>query len=70
MNTKELETITKMIEDYKNQSNKDLEKIMDFLNNEFNTTKEKVILLTHHLDKLENTYNVILKEHTSRNGNK
>ena len=70
MNTKELETITKMIEDYKIQSNKDLEKIMDFLNNEFNTTKEKVILLTHHLDKLENTYNVILKEHTSRNGNK
>jgi|Laugresu1bdmlbsd_1035121.scaffolds.fasta_scaffold329424_2 hypothetical protein len=70
MDQKELEQITELIQDYKNQSNKDLEKIMDFISNEFETTKEKVISLTHYLDKLENTYNVILKEHSSRNGNK
>jgi hypothetical protein len=70
MNQEEVKKITEIIEDYKNQSNKDLEKAMDFISNEFESTKQKVIVLTHHLDKLESTYNAILKEHTTRNGNK
>lgn len=68
MNQEEIEKITEIINDYKNQSNKDLEKVMDFISNEFESTKQKVIVMTHHLDKLENTYNLILKEHSTRNG--
>ena len=68
MNQEEIEKITEIINDYKNQSNKDLEKAMDFISNEFESTKQNVIVMTHHLDKLENTYNLILKEHSTRNG--
>lgn len=68
MNKEEIEKITEIINDYKNQSNKDLERAMDFISNEFESTKQKVIVMTHHLDKLENTYNLILKEHSTRNG--
>ena len=32
----------------------------------FTLTKESLIKLTHHLDKLELTYNTILKEYNSR----
>ena len=66
--TKNDKKITEIINDYKNHSNKDLEKAMDFISNEFESTKQKVIVMTHHLDKLENTYNLILKEHSTRNG--
>jgi hypothetical protein len=40
---------------------------MDFIKEDFEYTKESVIKLTHHLDKLEQTYNVLLKEYESRN---
>ena len=29
-------------------------------------TKESILKLTHHLDKLENTYNLLYKEYTER----
>ena len=41
---------------------------MDFIMLDFNNTKDHVIKLTNHLDKLEVTYNKILKEYKSRNG--
>ena len=41
---------------------------MNFLNSEFETTKEKIITLSTYLDKVEKSYNSILKEHNSRNG--
>jgi hypothetical protein len=40
---------------------------MDFIQEDFNMTKESLIKLTHHLDKLENTYNILHKEYTDRN---
>jgi hypothetical protein len=43
---------------------------MDFIQKDFELTKETVIKLTNHLDKLENTYNTLLKEYQSRNGSK
>jgi hypothetical protein len=43
---------------------------MDFIQEDFNYTKENVIKLTQHLDKLENTYNLLHKEYTDRNGKK
>ena len=39
---------------------------MDFIQEDFALTKESLIKLTHHLDKLELTYNTILKEYQSR----
>jgi hypothetical protein len=39
---------------------------MDFINEDFKSTKETLIKLSTHLDKLETTYNMILKEYESR----
>jgi hypothetical protein len=60
--------ILDIISEYKTSSNKQLETVMDFIMLDFNNTKDHVIKLTNHLDKLEVTYNKILKEYKSRNG--
>lgn len=62
--------ILQIIKEYKERSNKDLQLAMDFIQEDFNFTKENVIKLTQHLDKLENTYNLLHKEYTERNGQK
>ncbi len=51
-----------------NKSNKDLTKVLEFLNGEFDQTKSKLLMLSNYLDKIETTYNTILKEQNSRNG--
>jgi hypothetical protein len=67
MNSQEKSKKSKeIIKDYKNSSNKDLSFVMDFIQEDFLLTKESLIKLTHHLDKLELTYNTILKEYNSR----
>lgn len=58
--------ILQIIKDYKNKSNKDLQIAMEFINEDFKVTKESLLKLTHHLDSLENTYNLIHKEYTNR----
>jgi hypothetical protein len=60
------EEILKIIKDYKSKSNKDLQIAMEFINQDFKVTKEALIKLTHHLDALENTYNLLHKEYTER----
>jgi hypothetical protein len=68
---KDLDKYKSIIQDYKNSSNKDLTQVMDYLNEEFNTTKKNIIESTYYLDNLEKTYNSILKEYQNRNnGNK
>ena len=59
--------VLEIIKDYKEKSNKDLKIAMDFIQEDFNITKESLLKLTHHLDKLENTYNLLYKEFTERN---
>jgi hypothetical protein len=59
--------VVEIVQDYKSKSNKDLMFAMDFINKDFEVTKETLIKLTNHLDKLETTYNVLLKEYQSRN---
>ena len=61
-----LEKFNEIISDLKNQSNGELERVMDFLNDDFQETKEMIINLTYHLDNIEEMYNKILKEHESR----
>jgi hypothetical protein len=60
------EKIKEILIEHKTKSNKDLVLAMDFLSKEFDTTKQLVIELTKKLDKLESTYNKILKEYESR----
>lgn len=55
-----------IISDYKNKSNKDLIFVMDFIKKDFDLTKESVLKLTNHLDKLEKTYDMVLKEYNNR----
>jgi hypothetical protein len=62
----EAEKALKILKDYKTQSNKDLVFVMDFIQEDFNLTKETLLKLTHHLDKLELSYDTILKEYNSR----
>lgn len=62
----EAEKVLRIIKDYKSQSNKDLTFAMDFINEDFKSTKEILIKLSTHLDKLETTYNMILKEYEGR----
>jgi len=60
------EKALEIIKDYKSKSNKDLIFVMDIIQNDFTVTKESLLKLTHHLDRLELTYETILKEFESR----
>ena len=62
--------ILEIIKEYKSKSNVDLRKAMDYINEDFGLTKKNLIQLTHHLDKLETTYNKLLSEYKTRNGEK
>jgi len=58
--------VLQIIKDYKTKSNRDLQIAMEFINEDFKVTKDSLIKLTHHLDSLENTYNILYKEYTDR----
>jgi len=60
------EKIKEILVDYKSKSNKDLVLALDFLSKEFENTKNLIIDLTKKIDKIESTYNKILKEYESR----
>lgn len=60
------EQVNEIVSDMKNRNNGDLTKVMDFLADDFEETKNLIIDLTVHLDKIETLYDKILKEHTSR----
>lgn len=62
------EEIIKIIKEHKSRSNKDLTKAMDFISEDFEFTKKTLLKLSEHLDKLELSYNTLLKEYKSRNG--
>ena len=66
INKETTEKALEIIKDYKSKSNKDLIFVMDIIQNDFTVTKESLLKLTHHLDKLELTYETILKEFKSR----
>ena len=60
--------VVQIIKEHKNSSNKDLVFALNFIKEDFELTKNSLIKLTHHLDKLEITYNSLLKEYKKRNG--
>jgi hypothetical protein len=61
------EEILEIIKDYKNRPNKDIIVALDLVSQDFEYTKKTLIDLSKHLDKLEHTYNILLKEYNSRN---
>ncbi len=64
------EEILKIISERKDRSNKDLEIAMKYIKTDFEYTKENLLKMSEHLDKLENTYNVLLKEYKGRKGDR
>ena len=58
---------TEIISDIKNRGNGDLTKVMDFLNEDFEETKNLIVELSKHLDNIETLYDSVLKEYNSRN---
>lgn len=58
--------IIDIIKEHKDRSNKDLETAMNYLNEEFEQTKNALIKLSKHLDNIEFNYNKLLKEYDTR----
>jgi hypothetical protein len=59
--------VLSILKDYKNSSNKDLENVMDFLNEDFEKTKDLLIKLSTHLDITKDSYNKLYEEYKKRN---
>jgi hypothetical protein len=62
----ESDRIVEIIKEHKTRSNKDLILAMEFIKKDHELTKESLLKLSLHLDKLELSYNTILKEYESR----
>jgi hypothetical protein len=62
----DLENIKSQVSNLKNLPNNILISNMDILNKEFELTKSKIIELTYHLDKIEELYELMIKEHQTR----
>lgn len=62
----ESDKIIEIIKEHKTRSNKDLILAMEFIKKDHELTKESLLKLSLHLDKLELSYNTILKEYESR----
>jgi len=62
-----LEQLTVILEDVKSQPNSELIKVMNFLNDDYEETKNVIIKLTNHLDNIENLYDKVYKEFNNRN---
>jgi len=68
MGTKVLQSeILEIITEHKTRSNKDIQLALEFIQKDFEVTKETLVKLSNHLDKLEVTYNTLLKEYNTRN---
>jgi hypothetical protein len=65
-NVEDAEKVVKIVKDFKNEPNKNIIFAMDFLKNDFDKTKENILMLTNHLDKVELTYNTLLEEYKNR----
>lgn len=60
------EKIKQILSEIKTSPNKDLTSTMDFLQEDFEKTKELIVKLTYHLDSTEKAYNTLLEEYKNR----
>ena len=61
--------VSNILSNYKNSSNSELTKVMDFLQKDFDKTKDLIIKLTTHLDVTEDSYNKVFNEFKKRMNN-
>ena len=61
--------VLEILKNYKNSSNKELTQVMDFLNEDFQKTKDLLVKLTYHLDTTEDAYNKVFDEYKKRVNN-
>lgn len=61
--------VLEILKNYKNSSNKELTEVMDFLNEDFQKTKDLLVKLTYHLDTTEDAYNKVFDEYKKRVNN-
>lgn len=68
MTQEEFKVMVETAKDVSKLNNKSLESSMDKLAAEFEETKQNIINMTYYLDRVEQLYETMLKEHTKRNG--
>lgn len=68
MTQEEFKIMVESAKDVDKLNNKSLESNMDKLAVEFEKTKQNIINMTYYLDRVEQLYETMLKEHTKRNG--
>ena len=61
-----IEQVNEIIQNIDSKSNSDLTKVMDFLRDDFDETKDMIIDLTKHLDNIEKMYDLIHNEFKRR----
>ena len=66
MDKVESSKIVEIIKEHKTRPNRDLILALEFIKKDYELTKENLLKLSEHLDKLELSYNTILKEYESR----
>ncbi len=66
MDKVESSKIVEIIKEHKTRPNRDLVLALEFIKKDYELTKENLLKLSEHLDKLELSYNTILKEYESR----
>lgn len=60
------EKIKQILVEIKSSPNKDLTSAMDFLQEDFEKTKNLIVKLTYHLDSTEKAYTALYEEYKSR----
>lgn len=68
MTEEEFKVMVETAKDVDKLNNKSLESNMDKLASEFEQTKQNIINMTYYLDRVEQLYDTMLKEHRKRNG--
>jgi len=61
-----IEQVTEIIQEIHSRPNSDLVKVMDFLREDFDDTKDSVINLTKHMDNIERMYDLVHNEYKKR----
>ena len=61
-----VEQVTQIIQEIDSRPNSDLTKVMDFLREDFDDTKDSVINLTKHMDNIERMYDLVHNEYKKR----
>ena len=63
---KEREKINNIVNNLNDSSNSDIIYVLDFLNIDFEQTKDAIVRMTKHLDTVEVVYDKLLKELENR----